>query len=55
MITNYFLSLDNNCKDTHTDFEWKKINSNNSNALNVINLNYHEDKVFNIPSIFLMN
>ena len=50
MITNYFHPLDNNYKDTHSDPKWKKINANESNDLEDININFIEDKVVNIPS-----
>jgi len=50
MITNYFQSLDDNYKDTNSDPKWKKINVNEANNLEDININFHEDKIVNIPS-----
>ena len=50
MITNYFQSLGDNYKDTHSDRKWKKINTNEANNCKDININFHEDKVVNIPS-----
>ena len=50
MITNYFQPLDDNYKDTHSDPKWKKINTNEANNLEDININFLEDKVVNIPS-----
>jgi hypothetical protein len=50
MITNYFKPLYGNYKDNHSDPRWKKINTNEANNLEDININFHEDKVVNIPS-----
>ena len=50
MITNYFKPLDNNYKDKHSDSKWKKINVNESKDSVDININFHEDKIINIPS-----
>ena len=49
MITNYFQPLDNNYKDMHSDFKWKKINVNESKDFVDININFHDEKVVNIP------
>ena len=38
MITNYFQPLDDNYKDTHSDPKLKKINTNEVNNLEDINL-----------------
>ena len=50
MISNYFQPLDSNYKDTHSDSKWEK-NVNESKDLEVININFQEDKVVNIPSL----
>ena len=50
MITNYFQPFDDNYKDTHSDPKWEKINTNEANNLEDININFHQDKVVNIPS-----
>ena len=50
MIINYFQLLDDNYKDTHSDPKWKKINTNEANNLEDININFHEDKVVKFAS-----
>ena len=49
MIANYFQPLDDNYKDAHSDPKWKKINTNEANNLEDININFQEDKAANIP------
>ena len=55
MITNYFQLLDDNYKDTHSDPKWKKINTNEADNLEYININFHEDKVVKFVSNVKIN
>ena len=55
MITNYFQPLDDNYKDTHSDPKWKKINTNEADNLEYININFHEDKVVKFVSNVKIN